>query len=128
MAAKKRKGLVKIVLEWLMVIPTLFGFVDHVTALFSYELHQAKRNLVFIFFLCMLLWVFIVSLWLSICACILVYLLSLKLTWMISLMIIALLNTLILTIICLLLLLKKRELSFPETAQLIRDACRLRLK
>ena len=94
---------------------TFFKLVSDMTRLAKMEAELAGKSLVNIIILTFLLGSLLTSTWLCISALIAFALVSLQLGWLVSLAIVTLLNILLMVAIVVVIVSKKKNLSFPAT-------------
>lgn len=124
MKQSKRPYLSRI-LNLIMVIPTLFNMISNVGTLIEDDAKLAGKSLVSLIILYIFISVIFTSTWLCLLAMLFVYLIMLKLSWLAALSIIFILNLLLMTIIALIMLKVKDNLSFQSTRELIRSIPRI---
>ena len=118
---KKRRGTAGKILKYLMVLPVVFSLVGHVFSMMRAEVRLAQKRIITLAFMFFFLFVLIMTIWLCLNMLLYIYLISVPLSHVFSIIIIALLNLFLLVITCLLIALTKIELSFPETRKAIND-------
>ncbi len=121
MSGKRKYSFSRFIFSLVTIIPTLFNTVRHVVLLVEHEARIAKKRIVMLCVLMMIFFSLIISTWFCIIVMFFVYLISLQLSWQLSLAFILILNLLILMIVSLLIINLKRGVFFPETRELIKS-------
>lgn len=119
MSGKKRASFSRL-FNLVLALPSAFGLISGVFSLIEHEARVTSRNLASLLILSIIMLALITSTWLCVLTMLFIYL-TFYLSSMISLLIILILNVLLLTIIALMISVKKDNLFFPETRQLIKQ-------
>jgi len=124
--SKKKHSLTKVLFKLLVLVPTLFSLIGKVVTLAGYEAKLAGRSLIVIIILSLLAGVLFATTWLGILAMLFMYLVSLQLSWQISLFILIIVNLCCLAIILCVMNKIKKNLLFPETREQLREVSKIR--
>lgn len=120
MKDKKKSILSKVLIQFIMAIPVIFGLISHAFSLIEWEAQRAKRSFVLILILWLVMGSLLTATWLCLLAMFFIYLSSLKLSLLLSLFIIFMLNIFLLLIVSLIILKIKNHLFFPVARRLLR--------
>jgi hypothetical protein len=114
--AKKSKGAVAGAISSVMFLfPKLFNFVGNIGTLVKMEAQQAKRNLTIIVTLMFISVILLTTTWLCLLALAYLYLVTLHLSEITSLLIVTVFNVLLLVFVGMFIFFLKRHLFFPAT-------------
>jgi hypothetical protein len=115
MAEKKRRSTGHMLTRLLLIIPTVFSFVNNITSLISYEARLATQNLVKIIILAIMTACMLITVWFCLLAVLFLYLIQLQLSWLLAGIIVLGLNLILLLTLILLLSKAKNTMFFSET-------------
>lgn len=122
MAEKKaKKHYLRNIVNFLMVIPSVFGLFTGLLSLIESEASSAKRSIGNLIILFSLFSILLLTTWFSLLGLLLLYLLSIPLSYLASFGIIFGLNLLLLIIVLWMIVVTKRQLFFPTTRAMIRN-------
>ena len=119
MTDKKSNFLSKLVVDIVTSLFSLLKIIPTVTYIIEMEARDVGKNLVWLMVLMMISGVLLTSIWVGILAMCVVYLVSLNLGWMLSLLIVVVINILLLIITALIIANTKHDLSFEKTRELL---------
>lgn len=125
MVKKRKSGLNKYLLYFIMIIPKLISVLNNLVSAVEEEAKLTGRNLIVLLVLALLVLSLLVSAWVVIFALLTVYLIALKFSLVSSLFITLILNLLLLVIVGFCIMAAKNKLGFAKSAQLFRDIPRL---
>ena len=128
MAVKTKRKWSKVVVSLLLLIPTLFSFLGNVVNLVEYEAKLAKQSVCLLFVLALCALTLLSSTWLVLLVMLFVYLTSLQISSLTACFFIFLLNIFLLIMISLVMLLLKKNFSFPQTRHLLQQTLHLSKK
>jgi flagellar biosynthesis protein FlhB len=128
----KRKSeslsLVKIILNAALLLPTLYNLVGKVFTLAAYEARLARKSLIKIIIIAIISGIVLASTWLCLLAAYGLYLISIGLSYTLTLLVIILINILILAILGIIIKDAEKNLLFRATRSQIRQAFKNREK
>jgi hypothetical protein len=117
-------SIVKTILNLVILLPTLYNLVGKIVALASYEARLAGKSLIKIIIIAIMSGILLASTWLCLSAIYGLYLVSLGLSYQVTLFVIVLVNLLILCIFAILIMYTEKNLSFRATRHHLRRALR----
>jgi hypothetical protein len=121
MPEKKNKNfLSKFVIRSSMLAFSIFKIIPNLISLIQAEAHLAKKSLVYFIILYLLAGSLLTSFFLCLFAMCFFYLISLQISFLVSLFIIGMINFILLLMILLIVYKVKNTLTFPETRELLR--------
>lgn len=116
--AKKKSGLGNVLVNLLMVVPSLLKIATHFVSCIEHEAGLAKKSIIILSFLFIIALSLTTITWCCLCAIIFLLLISWQISWIVSLSIILAINILLLIITGLSITKAKNNLFFPETRKL----------
>ena len=116
---KKKKSFFLSVMQYVSVIPLLFKAMDGLFSLIKVEAYQAKKNIITLIILGLLLGIIAFSTWLCLLALLFIYFISIQFTLIESALILVLINLFLLILFGTKILFAKK-IFFPQTKQLIK--------
>ena len=124
MANRKNNFLSKCLIDVAIFIFTLFKLIPNLISLVELEAHAAKKSLISLLILYLIAGSLLTSTWLCILAMSFIYLISLNLSWLLSIFIIVAINVMLFILVAIMIMKSKKNLSFSRTRQLLRHSCK----
>jgi len=117
----KRNHISKFIFDVITILFSLFKIIPNFISLVEIEAQIAGRSVINLLILHLIAGILLTSIWLSINGMCLVYLLSLQLSWLLSLFFICIINFTLLIITALVMIKVTHNLSFVRTRHLLRQ-------
>jgi hypothetical protein len=119
MEEKKNNFVTRFIIDFLMIVSSLFKFIPNLIFILEFEATAAGKSLVSLLMLYLIAGTLLTSTWLCLLSICFIYFISLHLSWLLSLFIIVIINLLLLIITGLMILRAKNILSFPQTRHML---------
>ena len=124
MAHKKRSTIGKYLLRAVMTVPMLFGVIGNIFSLLEIEARNTGRSIFYILMLCIFTVSVLTTTWVCLLAMLFLWLVSLQLSWQLSLFVLVVVNLVLLLLMIWMITALKKNLFFPETRGLVKSILR----
>lgn len=121
MTKKKSSSLGKTIIKYLLVVPAIFSLTNNIIMLMKLELACMRRKLIVFAILAIFSMALFLTFWLSLNVILYVYLVSINISILMSYVLLAVLNLLLLIISALCMALLNIDASFPETRKAVQQ-------
>lgn len=119
MSKNKEIFFIKFIIDIVMIISSFFKIIPNLIFIFEYEAKAAGKSLISIIVLFLMASIFLLTIWMSILVMCVFYLVSLHMSWLLSIFIITMMNIILLLITAICISRMKRPLAFEKTRNLI---------
>lgn len=118
----------KLTFDFIKIFFLLFRIIPNLIFLVKLEAEIAKKNIISLIILCLIAWSLITTTWLCVMGMGFLFFVSLGLTWLMSSLIMTIINLVVLMVVGLIIVNKKSNFLFPKTKNLLRQfSCNLRM-
>jgi hypothetical protein len=122
--AKRKSLFFGTVLNIISAVPSFFSLANHLMALLEHETKMAGRNLLYVLLLLLMAMSLVTMCWWCLMGMLFFYLISIALSYQMSLLIIFFINIICLIIVSLMIKNAKKNMFYPHTRHLIKSAFR----
>lgn len=121
----KKPSFINTLLNLVTLVPSVFNFMNNLTALVSMEARLAGKSFAVMIALGVIFGAMLTATWLGVLAMLFLYFLTLQMNIFLALFIVLLLNILFLCVVGLFMLKEKKNLFFPTTRSQLRGLMRM---